>query len=561
MVAIRKSALQVLALGLLTSGLALAQPTAHLLCTVTSTPSTSRAESKAELMGDINYACVSSDTNLSGPDSFVDVNMLVELDVPVTNNIDFGEGDDITDAVLIVNDNNCTQPEDLGNQSNASCDTSAYQAVQYGEILNDGSTIAWNGVRLPFPGEVNPTTGDVNPSITRVRINSMRGNAASLGLPVSGTFEINAILDSQPPSNMELTRFSVVVARTRIGLIQEGVDAVSGLQCIDPYDADDDTASITFSEGFASAFKTIGVASFVDGTKFWESGYYAPDNDQNNNAGASNATQFAVTFTDIPEGVTVNVDITYNLGTLQLTQLGNSCGTGGSTNLDSDDLNGDGYVIVGFNVCQTNPLAVEEAMLDFDIDWDPANPPAVGVGTVGVSFWPLDGSDVASGPDDEPRFVDTSEPANFLNVEKCVTTLLWPFVTNQSGFDTGLVVSNTSDDWGLSNADPQDGDCEVHYLGTDTNGVMPADDVTTSEVVAGDQLIWLLSSGGTHGLVGAPDFQGYVFAACEFQYAHGYAFITDGFGGGIPALAQGYLALIVPADRTIDNTVGESLGN
>jgi hypothetical protein len=270
MVAIRKSALQLLALGLLTSGMAMAQ-TAHLLCTVTSTPSTSRAESKAELMGDINYSCVSSDTNLPGPSNFVDVNMLVELDVPVTNNVDFGEGDDITDAVLIVNDNNCTQPENLGNQSNGSCDTNGYQAVQYGELLNDGSTIAWNGVRLPFPGEFNPSLGDVNPDITRVRINSMRGNAASLGLPVSGTFEINAILDSQPPSNMELTRFSVVVARTRIGLIQEGVDAVSGLQCIDPDDADDDTAYITFSEGFASAFKTIGVASFVDGTKFWES--------------------------------------------------------------------------------------------------------------------------------------------------------------------------------------------------------------------------------------------------------------------------------------------------
>jgi hypothetical protein len=187
MVAIRKSALQLLALGLLTSGMAMAQ-TAHLLCTVTSTPSTSRAESKAELMGDINYSCVSSDTNLPGPSNFVDVNMLVELDVPVTNNVDFGEGDDITDAVLIVNDNNCTTPSNSGGDSSCGGD---YQDPQYGELLNDGNTIAWNGVSLPFPGEFNPSLGDVNPDITRVRINSMRGNAASLGIPVAGTFEIN----------------------------------------------------------------------------------------------------------------------------------------------------------------------------------------------------------------------------------------------------------------------------------------------------------------------------------------------------------------------------------
>jgi hypothetical protein len=39
-----------------------------------------------------------------------------------------------------------------------------------------------------------------------------------------------------------------------------------------------------------------------------------------------------------------------------------------------------------------------------------------------------------------------------------------------------------------------------------------------------------------------PTYQGYVIAVCNFQYAHGFAFILD------PALhvAQGYLALIIP---------------
>jgi hypothetical protein len=59
-------------------------------------------------------------------------------------------------------------------------------------------------------------------------------------------------------------------------------------------------------------------------------------------------------------------------------------------------------------------------------------------------------------------------------------------------------------------------------------------------------LIFTLSGGSpTQNIAGAPEFQGYIIAVCEFQYAHGFAFITDGFGG-IPALAQGYLALVIP---------------
>ncbi len=186
----------------------------------------------------------------------------------------------------------------------------------------------------------------------------------------------------------------------------------------------------------------------------------------------------------------------------------------------------------------------------------------MGAASATVSYYPLGGSEFASFTSPEPRFVDTaSSPDEFLTVTKCVTTLLFPFVTNQSGFDTGLAISNTSEDWGLSGIDGQDGGCEIHYVGTDTSDVTPDDDFTTEDVLAGEQLVWLLSAGGSHGLNGAPDFQGYVLAACDFQYAHGYAFITDGFGGGIPALAQGYLALVIPADRGISNGEAETLGN
>ena len=41
---------------------------------------------------------------------------------------------------------------------------------------------------------------------------------------------------------------------------------------------------------------------------------------------------------------------------------------------------------------------------------------------------------------------------------------------------------------------------------------------------------------------GFPNFNGYIFALCNFQYAHGFAFISD---IGARNLAMGYLALVV----------------
>ena len=141
-------------------------------------------------------------------------------------------------------------------------------------------------------------------------------------------------------------------------------------------------------------------------------------------------------------------------------------------------------------------------------------------------------------------------------VLSCSSTVLFPFVTNQSGYDTGLVVANTSED-GTGAATNQGGTCSLAYYGTTgAAGAAPVAD-TTDSIAAGGQLIWLLSSGNSaQGVAAAADFQGYVIATCNFQWGHGYAFITNGFGG-VPTLAQGYLGLVI-GTRT---TTPESLGN
>jgi hypothetical protein len=136
------------------------------------------------------------------------------------------------------------------------------------------------------------------------------------------------------------------------------------------------------------------------------------------------------------------------------------------------------------------------------------------------------------------------------------TTLLFPFVTNQAGFDTGIAITNTSMD--TVGTTPQSGTCTISYFGTVTGGgPTPPAQTTNAPVLGGGQFTFVLSSGGSLGIMGTPGFQGYLMATCNFQYAHGFAFVTDG-PIGTARVGTSYLALIVPAGPRNPN--GETLG-
>ena len=65
---------------------------------------------------------------------------------------------------------------------------------------------------------------------------------------------------------------------------------------------------------------------------------------------------------------------------------------------------------------------------------------------------------------DIPRFA--SGPTNdVITIEDCTTTLLFPFVTNQQGYNTGLAITNASEG---------SGSCTISYSGPDA-----PDDMTT----------------------------------------------------------------------------------
>jgi len=212
-----------------------------------------------------------------------------------------------------------------------------------------------------------------------------------------------------------------------------------------------------------------------------------------------------------------------------------------------------------WEVINTNPAALETFQFAFFIQTAanvPNNSPAPGTGTVNLSYAPTPpvffsatAGSQASGSLTIPRFADTSTAKNIIAVSICQTLLLFPFVTNQNGFDTGIAIANTSQD--PVGTSTQAGTCTLTWY--DGTGKTPA--VTTPSIAAGTVYATLTS-------VSASGFQGYMFALCNFQMAHGFAFVSD---IGARNLAMGYLALVInnnsiaaPRNQTIS---GEGSNN
>ena len=152
-----------------------------------------------------------------------------------------------------------------------------------------------------------------------------------------------------------------------------------------------------------------------------------------------------------------------------------------------------------------------------------------------------------------PRFSDAaSTPINVFNVVLCTTNLLFPFVTNQAGFDTGIAIMNTTlDPWGTA---AQQGTCTMYFYGNNQPG-----NFTTPVITPGQGINTAPASNWAFmASTIAPNFEGYMIAVCNFQLAHGYAFITD---LGAQKLAHGYLALILTNGTSKRTTVPEILEN
>jgi hypothetical protein len=421
--------------------------------------------------------------------------------------------------------------------------------------------------------------------ITNIRIN------ASLNGVTSGYLPINAQISTNGAQTLPISNSSITVAFVTPSMVPK-VDGIGTnyQQCMT---SAGQVATLHFQEQFPSAFKTrinpvgttagAGAYSSYLGTTsagyymqnvpgqlyLSESGFILPVNGQA--AGLADfGTRFKAVFANLPAGATIYVSQqntnagSGNIGyfnpiepSIAYATTGESSaftapGTttvAGVTVVPILSAGSGGAATAYWEVVNTNTSADEDFQFGVYISYaanTTANTPALTVAaatspnaatatqvapTVTLSYAPTTSTSSI------PRFAAPASPTawGIINIVPCQTILLFPYVTSQAGFDTGIAISNTSmDPWGTPNTA---GICNLYFYGQNA----PTNPVATPAIPAGTE--WANTAFSYVPYTGAgTGFAGYIFAQCNFQFAHGFAFVSD---YGARNLAMGYLALVV----------------
>jgi len=215
------------------------------------------------------------------------------------------------------------------------------------------------------------------------------------------------------------------------------------------------------------------------------------------------------------------------------------------------DANGTATAV--WEILTSNPNAFETAEFGvfYSFTGNPATntPPTSPTGTVSMSFAPTFTTPTASGL--IPRFTPPSTSTTLISVSLCQTALLYPFVSSEPGFDTGIAIANTTNDpFGTKT---QSGTCTLNFFGSTGTNPPP---FTTPIIGPGatdnaNKSVWSQQTSTFTGIPATPGFRGYIIALCNFQLAHGYALFSD---TGIRNWATGYLALVLPTGGGDRNT-------
>jgi hypothetical protein len=465
----------------------------------------------------------------------------------------------------------------------------------YQGVVN-GNSVTFFGVPVLPPG----TTGQRVYRITNVRVNAqpLAGGSASGASPVQASISISGA-----------TSLQISNSAPNVGYVSNGLTATASSASFNQCSSQtrSSTSLLTFTENFGTAFKTrvnATSASLYSG-QINNPGQNVPGaiyNSESNFVFPVGSTQIAgladfgtrlkATFNNIPAGTRIfvstsnvnnaafpiavpspiggsqanqNVSTGY-VGYAQLvngenTSAGNAGTAGFFPAVSSTDngpnngnvpiaevslSNGTGTAV--WEVVNTNPNTNESFKFAVYTTYSAnvaQNAPLPGTSTVNLSFAPTATSGVASSSLSIPRFAgDASAARNLIIINICRTILLYPFVTHQAGFDTGITIANTSQDpftVGGNATGAQAGSCKLSYYGGTTAApTTPPGATDTGSIAAGTVYANTISTI-------APNFQGYMFAVCNFQYAHGFAFISD---LGARNLAMGYLATVIPDPGT-----------
>jgi len=546
-------------------------------CTVSSTVTpTLRSEGLTELVGDILLVCTGVPGSSPTPKGKYDAQADITVSFPAllsTSTVGSAGG---LDALLLVDD------PSVGNQTVCPTPTDAAGCINYGDggqtfnqtgkynvfqgVLGGPAgpthSITFLGVPVDPPGSA--AGGQLTYRITNVRIQapSVPGSAGLSLTPVFAFVSTSSSTSITISSNSQQT----------VGYVYPGLTfSATGtnppfLQCLS-YTATP-VGALTFAENFPNSFKVKGADQTTPGLVYYsESGLNVAIPSGGTTGVANTPTELEAVISNVPAGVQVWVDATdTDAQGISANLVSPSTAYSGTVKVLDTSKSADtavGSVTVVWAVNTANAAAFP-ASLVFNVYVTFSGAPGAGGGSpaTGVTayaqggFAPQVSGWVNGGP--VPEFVIGLSPAApgvaLFQVSLCQTILLFPYVTDFYGFDTGLAISNTSLDNLPVGAAPQTGTCSVNFYGDGgvaktlgTSGVYSSVSDTTltkGEIAPGQTWAFSLSgidsgyeSTSTYGTTG------YAIATCDFQYAHGYSFVSD---TGIRNFAAAYLALIIP---------------
>jgi len=276
---------------------------------------------------------------------------------------------------------------------------------------------------------------------------------------------------------------------------------------------------------------------------------------------ANSPTALTVTLANIPTQATVYLPFSITMGgdatptTLTLKGAAAADVTPAGVknkNVVGFTANSDGTITVVYAVTQAFITGALTFPMPIEVTFNPNTAPAqTKPMTVQVGYAPAAAPLGPAGPSSIPTFALPGPPLNGSVIANCQTTLLFPYVTNETGYETGIAISNTTTD-NLGNfisptgsfATPTPGICTLNFYGNQKQP--PAVTVPKtgnlgawSATIAGQAPVFaeILSD----LIAPATQFTGYAIANCNFLDAHGFAFLLDVTGSAGP-----YIATVIP---------------
>jgi hypothetical protein len=566
----------VIAVVLLAAALACAQQTNTIVCTTSAQVPNIRQYGLTEYIGEVDLACNNTYT------TSVTAEFALSVNTTVTNATDGGTVPNImTMAGLAVQNMNLA----------------TVQTVR-GILWRPGPTFAspygsdTNALR--FPGVILPASTTSTLRIFNVRVAALAVDGSFTGTQILGQVTVNTV----NPSGFAVSfgaqgtgTLTVATVRPAVqfevtdlcGIAANAPNSIAFQQCVSQQRGrQGNSYGVKFTELQQTTFKNLleeEGATMTDGV--------TEVSDTEAAGYVSNGTQLMVQFT-VPAALQGKIHIwvsryqtASSTGTVQAALVGATSSSGEISGC-SGGARRNGWV----ELDDTSPVAaweitadasglIEDVTFGWTISYDAADLPS------GTNYDPIVISG-ALGPVDSHYTAVTLETAPVvrfwpgwtnspvpINIDHCVTNLLFPYVTNVVGFETGIAIANTSADTaGVdANENPipfdtthQAGVCHLYLFGSagaagiasaGTTPITPIAATTSTQIQAGQIFADTLSN--TFGLGGATPItlSGYVIARCEFQFAHGYAYLVNPAGA-----PQGYLALIIPDRNLLDPQLG-----